>query len=57
MKFLSCIFLVFEILHSVQSVPFIVQSLSSNYAIVLGGKKIKLYVLFLYSIYKNENLF
>ena len=39
MKFLSCIFLVFVILHSVQSVPFIVQTLSSSYAIVLGGKK------------------
>ena len=41
MKFLICIFLVFEILHSVQSVPFIVQTLSSSYAIVLGGKKFR----------------
>ena len=54
MKFLSCIFLVFEILHNVQSVPFIVQSLSSSYAIVLGGKKFNLYTYMISIFYLQK---
>ena len=37
MKLLLIINTILAILHNVQSVPFIVQTLSSRYAIVLGG--------------------